>query len=348
MTRVSRLLATGTMVGLSLVVAACKGPGASVAPGGFAPLSPGGTPHAQYVVVGDIGNHSLLTYNLGTSSALSTGNLSPAYNNHSATISRPFFIFNDFQSNLWAANFGNASVTWYAVNATGGTPVYHTLSGPATTFACPTGIYISQNGTIYVADTCATKIDIFAPNPSKANTAPSAWISGSNTTLGCPQGLSLDSQGNIWVADCSNASAVPVIDEFAPVALGSGANNIAPKAVITSAALSVPLELYIDFQNHLWIGDNGIPGVVEFTMTGGSQTPLCQISGSNTGFGSGQITAAVDNGGYVYIVSNNLPQIDIFRPGHCGNIAPDFTISGGATGMSEPSAVLVYSTSTDY
>ncbi len=353
MFRMPRLRSLGAVAALGLLaglLTACTGGnGTSTAPGPIPPLSPGGTPHAQYVVVGDVGNNSLLTYNLGTGSIPLSGNLAPAYNNHSGTLSTPFFIFNDFNSNLWAANFFAGTVTWYSVSANGGAPASHTISGALTTLGCPTGVYINPAGVIYVADPCSThgvaSIDVFAAG-AVGNVAPSAWIGGAATTISSPQGLSIDSSGDIWVIDANT----PSVDEFASVALGSGQNNFAPTGVITSASFSAPLEIYIDYQKHIWVADLGTANseVMEFNPTFGLQAPLCNISGSNTGLSGGQVSVAVDNGGYVYAVQNGNPVIDIFSKGQCGNVAPTYTISGGLTGMSHPSAVLVYSTGNDF
>jgi tripartite motif-containing protein 71 len=332
------------------LVACTGGNGTSPAPGAFPPLSPGGTPHAQYVVVANVITPSLLTYNLGTGSIPNSGNLSPAYNNHSGTIAQPFFIFNDFNSNLWAANFSGAKLTWYSVSATGGAPVSHSISGGSTTLGCPTGVYISPNGTIYAADPCSAhgyqSIDVFAPG-SSGNVAPTAWIGGGSTTLSFPQGIAVDSSGNLWVIDTSG----PWIDQF-PAALSAGQNNLAPSGKITSTAFVSPDAITIDYQKHIWVGDLGstLPEVMEFNPTPGAQTPLCNISGSNTGMTStgGQVSVAVDNGGYVYTVDATTPQINIFAKGQCGNPTPAYTISGGSTALTYPAAILVYSTGNDY
>ena len=338
---------------LSLAVAACKGPGSSVAPGGFPTCNPCGVPHAQYVVVGDVITPGLLTFNLGETKTLNSGNLTPTYKNTSTHLSQPFFIFNDFSSNLWAAEYAGASLTWFAVSATGGTPTSHSISGASTTLGCPTGVYISQNGTIYVADPCSTNgyptVDEFAAGAS-GNVAPVAWIGGSVTALGFPQGISIDSKGNLWVID----TATPSIDKF-PSSLASGQNNIPATGEITSSALSEPDEIYIDYQSHIWIGDllggpGDTPAVYEFNSSTGVQSPLCTISGSNTGItnSSGQVSVAVDNGGYVYAVDALNPTINIFDPGQCGNVTPAYTITGSNTSITNPAAILVYSTGNDY
>jgi sugar lactone lactonase YvrE len=344
---------------LSLAVAACKGPGASVAPGGFPTCSPCGTPHAQYVVVANVITPSLLTFNLGETKTLNSGNLTPTYKNTSTHLSQPFFIFNDFNSNLWAAEFSGASLTWFSVSATGGSPTSHSISGSSTTLGCPTGVYISPHGTIYVADPCSLQgyptIDEFAAG-SSGNVAPVSWIGGATTTLSFPQGISIDSKGNLWVIDTFG----PWIDEFSS-SLVSGQNNVAPAGKITSSALVEPDEIYIDYQSHIWVGDldGGAsftpavsePALYEFNGAAGTQNaPLCTIAGSNTGITSttGQVSVAVDNGGYVYAVDAESPQVSIFDPGQCGNVTPAYTIGGANTSLTYPAAILVYSTGNDY
>lgn len=352
MFRFPRPLPAIAAVTLLIALAACTGgTSTSTAPGPFPAVNPGGTLHAQYVVVGDVGNNSLLTYNLGTGSTITAGNLAPAYNNHSATLVTPFFIFNDFNSNLWAANFSGASLTWYSVTGNGATPVAHTISGSNTTLGQPTGIYIAANGTIYVSDRSSSHgyatIDEFAPG-SSGNVAPVAWIGGATSTLTNTQGLSMDSRGNLWVINFGASQ----VDEFSS-SLSAGQNNIAPTAAMTSAVFGSPLEIYIDGQSHLWFGDasdaaTGKPALFEFNMGTGAQVPICTISGANTGLIAGdQTTVAVDNGGYVYAVDGDA-QVSIFAKGQCGNVAPAYTISGASTGLSRPAAIVVYSTGNDY
>ena len=340
---------------LSLAVAACKGPGSSVAPGGFPACNPCGVPHAQYVVESDVGNNSLITYNLGTAKIPNSGNLSPTYDVSGAStqLNTPWWIFNDSSSNLWAANQATSSVTWYSITTNGNKGPTNTISGANTTFGILGGITLSQNGTIYASDQTAQAIDVFAPG-SHGNVAPAARIVGSNTTLGDPLQLALDKHGNIWIEDADSTNlGVPTIDEFAAPA--SGTNNVAPTAQITSSALVNPLTLYIDDQSHVWIGDIGggatSPAILEFTMAAGSQTPLCDITGSNTTFSSFigyELEVAVDNGGYIYEASSGAPAINVFLPGSCGNVAPSYTIAGSNTKMANPGDILVYSTGNDY
>ncbi len=355
MSRPYRFLPALALSVLAVAVAACGGSGTtSRAPGPFPACNPGCgvPPHAQYVVVGDIGAEALLTYNLGTTNTLTTGNIAPTYDNHATSLKFPFFIFNDYQSNLWAANFGGASITWYAVNATGGTPTTKTISGANTTLGCPTGVYINPHGDVYVSDPCSSKgssVLYFASatgspaSPPSGNVAPTAWIEGGNTTLSDPQGLTVDSNGNLWVIDAGTNS----VDQFGS-ALSAGQNNVAPNGALTSTSLSTPLEIYVDSAQHLWVGEDGATvGVLEFNLATGTQTPLCTIAGSNTGISGGQVSVAVDNGGYVYIVNAATAQIGIFTKGQCGNVAPAYTIAGSKTDLVEPGAVIVYSVSND-
>jgi hypothetical protein len=343
--RVSRLVSGGLLAALVSVLAACTGSSSSPAPGPLPALNPGGTPHAQYVVVSDVGNNSMITYNLGTSSTPNSGNLAPAYkiNGASTGISTPWYAFNDFNSNLWIAETGTTTLSWFSMTTNGNHAPINTISGSNTTFVQIDGVYIAPNGTIYVVDQGALAIDVFAAG-SHGNVAPTARIVGSNTTLAGPIAITADASGHIWVADY----AAPALDEFSVPA--SGTNNVAPLARITSSALSEPETIYMDYKNRIWVGDVGNGSILAFAASGGNQTPLCTIAGSNTGFNSigYQIGVAVDNGGYVYEAGTYSPTINIFAPGACGNVSPQYTITGGSTGMSHPGSILVYSTGNDY
>lgn len=358
MTRLSAFVAALAATSLFMLVG-CTANGPSKAPGPFPVVNPGGAPHAQYVVIGNvISPEALLTYNLGTGVTPNSGNLAPTYNNHSSSINQPFFIFNDYQSNLWAAEFSGSAVTWFSITGNG-TPTAHNLSGSNTTLGCPTGVYVDPHGNLYVADPCSTRgyptIDYFKSSgspasPPSGNVAPFAWIGGGSTTLSFPQGLAVDGKGNLWVIESGSVK----IDQF-PTSLSAGQNNIAPNGSLTSSSLSEPDEIYIDNNSDIWVGDltagaGDIPAILEFNGTTGAQTPLCTISGSNTGLSAinGQISVAVDNGGYVYGVDAESAQISIFSKGQCGNVTPAYTIAGASTVMTHPAAVVVYSTGNDY
>ncbi|MGH7736848.1 MAG: hypothetical protein ACREMP_03095 [Candidatus Tyrphobacter sp.] len=251
-----------------------------------------------------------------------------------------------------------------------GTPTAHAIGGSNTTLGCPGGVYISSSGAIYVADPCTGRLDKFVPGAS-GNVAPFAWIGGDTWTLVDPDAVIADSNGNLWVVDDN----VPSVDEFGS-SLSPGENSIAPSATLTSTALGFPIGIYVDRESHLWIADqsDGVdetPALFEFDPAGGSQSPICTISGPNTTLVNpgASISMAVDNGAYVYAVNGSdyvtpealrsirasrvhtdsedgNPQVSIFAKGQCGNVTPAYTIGGPATDLVDPAAVLVYSTAT--
>jgi hypothetical protein len=330
---------------LGLAVAACKGPGSSVAPGGFPPITPSGD-HAQYLMVanGNCGGaQAILTFNLGSSSRISSGNLSPTKNLTGAAtgLNQPYVGNIDPNSNEWVANGNAPSVTSYAVLATGNTHPTHTISGAATTLSDPSGVAVSENANgannyIYVTDYSNASIDVW-PATANGNVAPQYRIMGAATGLSEPWGLTLDSQGNIWVADF----AAPAVYEFKPVPNGSGAIDEAPSFTITGPAGFGPSDVYIDSSKNVWVADFSNSMIEEFAPLATTVTTRTIATASDpTG-------VAVDNGGNVYGAGYSSaawiwPASTLVLG---SNPAATTTITGAATNIGCATGVRVFSTS---
>jgi hypothetical protein len=337
------------MAALSLVVAACKGPGASVAPGGFSPITPSGD-HAQYLMAANASCGatpiSILTFNLGNTSTIASGNLAPAKNLTGANthLVQPYVGNIDPNSNEWVANGNGPSVTSYAVLATGNTAPTHNISGAATTLIDPSGVVVTQNNGgvnnyVYVTDYANASIDVW-PATATGNVAPQYQIKGPATGLQEPWGATLDSQGNIWVADF----AAGAVYEFKPVPSGSGVIDEAPTVTIAggSTTLLGPSDVYIDSGKNVWVADFSKSTIDEFAPGVTSGAPIRTISTASDPTG-----VAVDNGGNVYAAGYSSA-IWIW-PASTLNLGSNpvatMTITGAATGVGCATGVRVFSTS---
>jgi len=101
-------------------------------------------------------------------------------------LSNPGGLFVDHKRNLWVANNGANDVLEFARDAT--TP-FHTLNDPG---AGPLDVTMCPNGTVYVAGSNSTAIEVYPPgsiNPARSLTYPGA---NQNDALTC------DAKGNVF------------------------------------------------------------------------------------------------------------------------------------------------------
>jgi streptogramin lyase len=287
---------------------------------------------ASHIVIGDVGSTSIETF-----PATATGSVSPTYDvtGGSTGLNDPYDIYVDQAQNaIWVSNWAggsNGTVTRYPLTANGNSAPSVTIGpGGSTTLEGPTGIYVSKNGTIYVADYDANAIDVFSAG-SSGGVAPARRIT--SASLSEPEGLWLDSHGNIWVASASSDDLL----EFAGNANGSAT----PKATI-STGLTYPTGLFIDSKDDIWgvfcTADTSTAAVEEFNESG---SLLRTIAGANTGMYC-PYGIATDGRGYVY-VADYYDSVMVFAPNATGNATPVRAIPANVTtGLSDPSAIGLY------
>ena len=146
-----------------------------------------------------------------------------------------------------------------------------------------------------------------------------------------------DPQGTIYVADYgSNA-----IDVFAPGSNG----NVAPERVIEGADTGIngPGDVKVDSDGDVWVsnfaaGDGIGNSITEYAPgASGDATPICTISGSNTGLYANDDMSIEPDGtlvvGNIEDSSGDGGNVIVFAPGSCGNVTPEETIAGSNTGF---------------
>lgn len=93
----------------------------------------------------------------------------------------------DSSLNVYAANYGNNSVTVYAAGSTGDSAPVQTISGSNTQLDDPSGIALDPSGNIYVSNH-DNAITVYGAG-ANGNAAPSRRIKGVNTHLHYPEGI---------------------------------------------------------------------------------------------------------------------------------------------------------------
>jgi uncharacterized protein (TIGR03437 family) len=159
----------------------------------------------------------------------------------------------------------------------------------AQTLTAPQGIAIDQASNLYVADTGANRVLIF-PNTQTAPVSgmPAAFVLGqgsfsSSATGGgnnfkTPTDVTVDSDGKIYVADKGNNRVLiyPSL-VFLPISGGAASSVVgqqtvtgtspnwnSPDGLATPESLALPLGVYVDRQNTLYVGDLGNNRVLQF------------------------------------------------------------------------------------
>jgi len=202
---------------------------------------------------------------------------------------------------IFVADSGNNRVLEFPAGAVAGTQAIRVFGQPSfttgalpslvsgQTLASPEGI--AMNGyALYVADTAANRVLVFASTQSAAATGSAADIvigqsqfgsaaaGGGSAGLKAPVDAGVDSAGNIYVSDSGNnrilifpsllflplagATASSVVGQ--PDMTSTSPNWNSTNGLATSAGLYQPFGIFVDRQDTLYAGDTGNNRVVHF------------------------------------------------------------------------------------
>lgn len=278
----------------------------------FAPI----TPAVQVMVTDDQGNptDAAVTIALGNnpSGANLGGTLTQNTTNGVAT-------FNDLVLNAPGAGFTLTADT--ASTA----PV-------ASTAFNATGVVALQR--IYVSDEVNNSISVFAID-ANGDVAPVRTIVGANTMLSQPRGMAIGRSNELYVANMGNNS----ITVYAPRAAG----DIAPIRRVAggNTGLSSPMDVEINRNtSEMYVACMGNNSVRIFDDGANGDIASGAISGGMTGL-NGPHDLAFDGGNTLAVANNGSITVFDLNMG-AGNIAPDRTITGAATGLTAQSGITFF------
>ncbi len=228
------------------------------------------------------------------------------------TMSSPEAVWVDTADRLWVADTGNGRVLRYdsisnksngaapnrvlgQPNFTARPPISITVS--ASLLRNPTGIVVSQSGSLFVAEPMANRVLRFDNAAALPNGAAASAVLGqddftsiapglSATKMRNPSGLAITSNNTLWVCDFSNSRMLR-FDQATTKAIGAEANGILGQpnfdtatltftfpAVVSPQAfrLGIPSNSFIstysmpfiDGEDDLWIPDTGNNRVLRF------------------------------------------------------------------------------------
>jgi hypothetical protein len=226
------------------------------------------------------------------------------------------------------ANVGDSVLT-YAPGATGAATPQEAwnFATPAVAYAGPTGLALDGSDNFYVAGGLKTSLGpqyaLFVnlassgnnPQSTPARTIP--WDTTTELTAGDTTNVSLDSSGEPFVANSlvtsGSGSSVTCQGRANVFAAGStgGTTDVPPLRVLTFQGVVTTNALCVS-----------------------SRSPLQPFYPSIAVYGSN-----------VYVADDFNNQLAGYPAGHGGTIAPSLTISGSATGLSAPIAVVITSLS---
>jgi hypothetical protein len=198
----------------------------------------------------------------------------------------------------------------------GNTPPSREITGPNTMLQAPEGVAVDEEGDIFVADSGANAILVFA-GTSRGDVAPIGVISGSNTTLRNPTRIALDGQDNMWVSNGGNRSIL----EFAADDFG----NVAPVVTITGSKtlLAGVAGIAVTKVGQIFATNYILNDVLVFTSgSNGNVAPARIISGSFTqlNYPTGITLDLAD--GEILVASHFASQVNAYGIFADGNVPP--------------------------
>ena len=171
-------------------------------------------------------------------------------------------------------------------------------------FSSAVGIAIAANGTLYIADASADRVQLFTPT----GTFISAFGSFGTATgqFSFPSGPAIASDGTVVVADRSNNR----VQTF--TAAGTFVNAFG-SAGSSNGTFSQPNQVSIAPNGNLYITDSGNNRVQVFSSTGIFQTAF-----GSSGSGNGQLSfpagISVAASGYTYVLDSANARVEVFSP----------------------------------
>ena len=286
-------------------------------------------------------NNAVITF-AGSGTATSVDNTGTA-----ASFNGPKGVAIARDGNIYVAEFLNnriRKVTPEGVVTTlagSGTQGSTDASGSAASFSGPSGVAVTREGIIYVADTLNNRIRKVTPAGVVTTLAGSGVQgstngSGSAASFSGPTGLAIGPDGNIYVADTNNNRIRKVTPDGIVTTLagsGTGAFADAPLGPGSSASFNGPKGIVIDSDGNIYVADTfnarirkvTSSGLVT-TLAGSGAATWVDNTGSAASFSSPS-GLAIDLDGNIYVADTTNHRIRKVTP--AGVVT---TLAGSGTG----------------
>jgi sugar lactone lactonase YvrE/predicted Fe-Mo cluster-binding NifX family protein len=194
----------------------------------------------------------------------------------------------------------------------------------ANQFDYPSGIFIDNNGNIFVADRSNHRIQKWGLGATEGITVAGGNGEGSAANqLSSPWGVYVDNNGNVFVADLSNNRIqkwTPGATQGITVAGGNGYGTAANK-------LSGPSSVYVDSNGNIFIADTDSHRIQKWVP--GATEGITVAGGNGIGSASNQLNypsgVHIDSNGNVFVADRNNHRIQKWVQGATEGI----TVAGG-------------------
>lgn len=291
---------------------------------------PGGHSSAQTLYVGNCGNGSITEY-----PASASGNVAPTVtiSGSNTGLTCPYGLSVDSSGNLYVADYGAGTVSVFAKGASGNVAPTRTLTG----LADPLHAIADAQGNLYVSSITTPDIYVYAPGangnaPTPERTIDLAGIGFQRTCY-----LAFDNAGNIWASDERNNVVADVPENT------SGAATAVRKITGSNTAQSGSYGVAVDKQGDLYLANYGNPSVnVYGPAVNGNEAPTAELTGGLTTLNIPYVPAIRSADGAIVVDDASANSIDFFAKNSNGGVAPEATISGSNTGISEPWGMTIH------
>ncbi len=229
------------------------------------------------VFVSDTANHRIVKWAPGatTGTVVAGGN---GYGFGANQFKQPLGIFISPKGDLYVADNNNSRVQKFPAGSTIATNGITVAGGnsngsKANQLNTPSGIYVDENDTVYVADRNNSRIQKWAPGATSGVTV----ISGNAFQLWFPTAIARDAAGNFYINDPLKG----IIRRYAP-GITDAANG-----TLVATGLTTPSSAFVDRNGDLFSTDLLGSSVKKFVP--GSTTPITVAGGNGIGSAANQL-----------------------------------------------------------
>jgi sugar lactone lactonase YvrE len=255
---------------------------------------------------------------------------------------------------IYVTNSTQNAIAIYNPSPTTGATVVNQIGGSNTQLNGPLYDAFDATKRLYVTNynvgTTFGSVSVYA-SQATGNVLPQAQIAGAGTSIGYPRGVAVDASSNIYVANSSSGpSSTSSILEFAAGSSGQTPPSFSITGPLTG--LSFPTGIKVDAKGNVYVANTGNGTITVYApMSNGNVAPTLTIGGPNTEPPGGMQSPtglALDAALNIYVADKATNQILVFAAGATGNATPTRIIGGPATGINNPSDLLVDSTGIIY
>jgi len=266
--------------------------------------------------------------------------ITPSTGYTQGNVSWPQGIASDRQGNIWIANCGNDTLTYYPrgdPSQAKNIPIGAAPPNEHDPQIKPFGTVVDAQGNLWVTGNKSNAMYVFSPSGTLIDTLPGTYEG--RTVIAKPIGNTIDSKGNVWVAN-SDWLDVPCPTRFdlgnwtsASVTMYRASDRKPqPGSPFTGGGITVPWGVTVDGDDTVWVLNFGFqPPGPQYTLGPNAVSRLCGADTTkcprgmktgdpispSTGYRSNALermtAGAVDPSGNLWVTNNWKINVDPFQ-----------------------------------